>query len=147
MNKILIIADLGHFKAYKVSKEPMESARVTLIESYDTIDGHGRMGEKLSDNAGRFSRGDKGTTTVSGGSGEPHNLALETEKRLVKLIAEDISELISRERCTDWNLAAPAKINKQIIENLKPGIKDKMNKSVTANLTKTDKSEILGYFE
>ena len=146
MDKILIFADLGHFKAYKVSKAPMESVRVTLIDSYDTIEGHGRLGEKLSDSAGRFRRAE-GIKGSAKGYGEPHNLELETEKRLVKLIAKGIDNLIEKEDFKEWDLAAPARINRQITDNLAPDIKARLGKSITADLTKVDKSEILSHFK
>jgi hypothetical protein len=55
MDKIIIItADLGHFKAYRITKDPLETSPiVTLIESYDSIEGHGKLGDKLSDAAGK----------------------------------------------------------------------------------------------
>jgi hypothetical protein len=146
MNKIIIIVDLGHFKAYRATKAPMESTRIELIKSYDTIDGHGRLGEKLSDNAGRFGMGG-GKDGAAKGYGEPHNLESETERKLVKTIAQDINILIKKEKITKWHLAAVKKINKQIVELLTPAVKKKLDKNITADLTKTRRSDILSYFE
>ena len=146
MNKIVIVVDLGHFKAFKVTKAQMESTRITLIESYDSIDAHGKLGEKLSDRAGRFKRGD-GQRKDAKGYGEPHNIKTEGEKRSTKLIANDINSLISNEDYPKWDLAAPGKINRQVIEHLTPDVKNKLGRSITANLTKTAKSKILSYFE
>lgn len=146
MNKIVIVVDLGHFKAFKVTTAKMESPRVTLIESYDSIDGHGKLSEKLSDSAGSFKRGE-GKRKVAKGSGESHNMKTELEKRLTKLIANDINYLVSREDCAKWDMAAPAKINNQIIAQLAPEVKEKLGSSITADLTGTEKSKILSYFE
>ena len=147
MDKIIIITvDLGHFKAYKITKDPLEtSPGITLIESYDTIDGHGKLGDKLSDAAGRFGRGG-GKEEPAKGSGERHNIELETEKRLMKMLAKDIDTVIVSEKCDKWYLAAGEKINRQIIENLKPEVKASLFKNITANLTKIGKSEILSHF-
>ncbi len=145
MKKIMIIVDLGHFKAYMVSKNPLESAKVDLIKNYDTIEAHLRLGEKLSDEAGRF--GMNGGKKGIKGYGEPHNLELEIEKKLIKLIAKDIDDLIKKEDCKRWYLAASKKINKQIIKNLDPAIKAKLSKNVSSDLTKTKKSELLSHFE
>jgi len=46
---IIVVTDLGHFKAYRITQEQMESPRVTMIESYDSIEGHGKLVDKLSD--------------------------------------------------------------------------------------------------
>lgn len=143
--KIIILADLGHFKAYKVTQNPLESPRISLIKSYDSLEGHSKLGEKLSDSAGRFIGGG-GKKEVAKGYGEPHNLELEIQKKLVKMIAKDITTLITKEDCNKWYLAAGKKINRQIIDNLKPEIRSRLDKNITANLTKIAKSEILSYF-
>lgn len=146
MEKIIVTVDLGHFKAYKVTQNPLESPRVQLIESYDSIEAHGRLGDRITDEAGRFGMaGGKGGAAK--GYGEPHNIALETEKKLVKLIARDINAIIRKESCDRWFLAAERKINKQVLDNLDPDVRSKLEKNIAANLTKTDKSEIRGYFE
>jgi hypothetical protein len=143
---IIIAADLGHFKAYRITKDPVEiSPRVTLIEGYDSIEGHGKLGDKLSNSAGRFVRGG-GKKESAKGSGERHNIELETEKKIIKMIARDIDDLIVREKCEKWYLAATEKINGQIVEKLTPEVKIKLDKNIAADLTKIDKSEILGHF-
>jgi hypothetical protein len=143
---IIITSDLGHFKAYRITKNPPDiSPRVMLIKSYDSIEGHGKLGEKLSDAAGRFRRGgikDK----AAKGSGERHNIELEIDNRLIKMIAKDIDALIDNEKCEKWCLAASEKINRQILEHLNPEVKAKLGKNVNADLIKTDKSKILSYF-
>jgi hypothetical protein len=147
MEKIIIIAaDLGHFKAYRITRDPLEmSPRVMLIESYDSIEGHGRLSEKLSNSAGQFGRGG-GKDDESKGAGERHNIKLETEKRLAKMIARDIDALIVSEGCETWYLAAGEKINSKIIENLSADVRAQLAKNISADLTKTDKSEILDHF-
>ena len=147
MDRIIIItADLGHFKAYRVTEDPTDiSPRVTLIESYDSIEGHGKLGDKLSDTGGRFRRSG-GKDEVAKGSGERHNIEREMEKKLSKMIAKDIDALIENENCNEWYLASGKKINRIIIDNLKPEVKDRLVKNITADLTGVGKSEILSHF-
>jgi hypothetical protein len=144
--RIIIVVDLGHFKAYRVTKAPMESAKTTLIESYDSIDGHGKLSDKLSDSAGRFGVGG-GKNGSAKGYGEPHNLHTENEKKLIRMIAKDINSLIKRENCTKWHFASVKRINKQIVKLLHPDIKAKLDKNITSDLTNVASSEILGYFK
>lgn len=146
MKKILIVADLGHFKAFKVTKSQMESPRITLIESYDSIDAHGKLSEKVSDSAGRFKRSE-GSRTNAKGYGEPHNIEIEMKKRTIKLIAGDIDTIIKKENYCQWDLAAPETLNKQIIKGLAPEVREKLGSSITSNLTSVEKSKILSYFE
>lgn len=145
MNKIIVAVDLGHFKAYSVTKEPLESTRIKLIESYDSLEGHGKISEKLSDKTGRFgSLGSRNNTAT--GSGEEHNAVLENIRRLAKLMAKDINAIVEGNNCDSWLLAADKKINGLIVEKLAPAVKARLEKNITSNLTKIDKSEILGYF-
>jgi hypothetical protein len=80
------------------------------------------------------------------GSGERHNIELETENKIIKMITKDINTLIDMEDCEKWYLAAGKKINRQIIESLKPEVKARLFKNITANLTNIKKSEILSHF-
>ena len=146
MNEIIIAADLGHFRAYRLSKGAMDRQKIELIESFDTLEGHGRLGEKVTDSAGRFGV-DGGQTKGGTGFGEPHNLELETKKRLIKLIAQDINSLIENENCRKWFFAASKTINNQIIQNLNAQVREKLHKNIPSNLTKVSKSEILQHFE
>lgn len=145
MEKIIIVADLGHFKAYKVSKNMLESPRIELSRSYDSIEAHGRLGDRLSDEAGRF--GVNGGRKGIKGYGEPHNIRLEMRRKLIKQIANEINNLIKNTKYEKWCLAAGKNINNQIIKNLEPAVKERLEKNVMADLTKTRKSEILDYFK
>lgn len=145
MSKLIIAVDLGHFKAYKVSKKPLESERVEMIESFDNTDAHGKIGEKLSDSAGQFGLG--GGKNGIKGYGEPHNMEIENKKRAVKWLANNINELIFRENCKKWYLAAGKKINNRLVDCLDPDVKAKLSKNIASDLTKVKKSEILSYFQ
>ncbi|PKL52439.1 MAG: hypothetical protein CVV37_01265 [Nitrospira bacterium HGW-Nitrospira-1] len=146
MDRLIIAVDLGHFKAYKVSTGSTESPKIQLIESYDSIEGHGKLSEKLSDEAGRFGQGG-GKKGAAKGYGEPHNIELEAEKKAARLIAKDIAAIISREGIKKWWFAASGKMNSMVMENLAPDIKAKMDRNINSNLTNTKKSEILKHFE
>jgi hypothetical protein len=146
MAKVIIAVDLGHFKAYKVVKNELESPKIQLIESYDSVEAHGRLSDKLSDTSGRFGMAG-GKNGAAKGYGEPHNMELEMEKKAAKLIAKDINSIISKEAPSKWYLAASKKLNSQILDGLESGVKAKLDKNITSNLTKTDKSEIMKYFE
>ncbi|MHB8880251.1 MAG: host attachment protein [Thermodesulfovibrionales bacterium] len=145
MNRLIVAVDLGHFKAYRLIKEPEESPRLELIESYDTLEGHGRMSEKVSDSLGRFGTG--GQNGLATHSGEPHNIELENSRRAVKLIARDINSLITKTACDGWYLAAGKQINGQILGSLDSSVRAKLNKNISLDLTKVEKSAILGHFE
>ncbi len=146
MSTIIIAVDLGHFKAYRIPKSPLGKSKIELIESYDSIEAHGKMSDKLTDKAGRTGMmgGRKGAAK---GYGEPHSMTLQTEKKMLKLIAKDINSLLKKEKYEQWYFAAPKEINGRIIENLNPDEKAKLGKNIQADLTKFGKAEILSHFE
>jgi len=145
MDEIIVVADLGHFKAYGVSKNPLESPRIELLKSFDAIEAHGKFGDKMSDQAGRF--GFNGGKDGMKGYGEPHSIEQENKRRLIKQIAENISVIIKEGKYKKWHLAASGNINNQIIGNLDPAVKSGIGKNVLSDLTNVHKSELLGYFE
>ncbi|MEW6602686.1 MAG: host attachment protein, partial [Nitrospirota bacterium] len=146
MSKVIFVVDLGHFKAYRVTKDPFEkSPKTELIESYDSLEARLKLSDKLSDAAGRY-RQAGGRNGKGAGFGEAHNIALESDKRIIKQIAADISEIVSREKCEKWCLAAPKGINNQILEHLEQHLRAKLDKNIPSNLTKTGKTELLAYF-
>ena len=146
MDKVIIAVDLGHFKAYKVTKKELESPRIQLIESYDSLEAHGRLSDKVTDTSGRFGMGG-GKNGAAKGYGEPHNMELEMEKKAAKLIAKDINTIIKKEGAPIWYLAASKMINSQILENLDAGVKAKLDKNITLDLTKIGKSNIMKHFK
>jgi len=58
----------------------------------------------------------------------------------------DIEALIESEDCDEWYLASGKKINRKIIDNLKPDVKDRLVKNITADLTGVGRTEILRHF-
>lgn len=145
MDKLIITVDLGHFKAYKVTKNDLESPHIQLIESYDSIEAHGKLSDKVTDTSGRFGMGG-GKNGAAKGYGEPHNMELEMEKKAAKLIAKDINTIVKREGAPKWYLAASKMINGQILDNLESVVKAKLDRNITSNLTKTDKIEVMKHF-
>lgn len=146
MDEVIIAVDLGHFKVYRVTRKEHESPKVQLIESYDSIEAHGKLSDKLSDTSGRFAMGG-GKNGAAKGYGEPHNIELEMQKKAAKLISSDINTIIKKEGSPRWHLAASKMINSQILDNLEAGVKAKLDKNIMSNLTNTDKSEIMKHFK
>jgi len=146
MDRLIIAVDLGHFRAYKLSTDSPGSPKIDLVESYDSVEGHGKLSERVSDEAGRFGVGG-GKNGAAKGYGEPHNIELESEKKTARLIAKDIATIINREGIKKWWFAASNKLNSLVVENLDAEIKSNLDKNVNSNLTKKHRSEILKHFE
>ena len=149
MDKLIVAVDLGHFRAFRVREEPVGRGKIELVESYDSVEAHGKLLDKITDQAGRFrlSGGRNGMSNAKG-YGEPHNLKIEMDKRLIKLIASDINTVLGREDNYDeWHFAAPDEINGRIIEAVDPKFMKSLGRNITANLTKAKKLDVLKRFE
>jgi hypothetical protein len=145
MNKIVVIVDLGHFKAYKLSKTDQGTGKLDMIESFDLSEAHEKFSDKYSDQSGNFG-GAVGKNAAATGFGEAHNITTEKEKRLVKNIAQSINRIIRADHCDGWYMAAVKTINNQVVALLDNEVKAKLEKNISADLTKAPKSEIIARF-
>ncbi len=145
MDEIVILADLGHFCAYALSRTPLGTGKLDLIECFDSMDAHTRYSDKVSDRAGKF--GQARGANWSKGYGEPHKTHVEEERRLIKNIARSINKIIQETNCQQWHLVAQKTINGQIVDHLDPAVLTRLKKNIAADLTKADKEEILSRFD
>ena len=135
-DKMILLADLGRVKAYRLHHDPRNSTpQVELVDDFEFLESHERMRLRVSDQAGHL----PGT-----GNGEDHNLQLETERRLVKEAADKICALVQGKGA--WYLAAPGKINARLVECLSPEARASLAKNVQADLVKTSPEKLPGHF-
>ena len=146
MQKVVITADLGHFRAYRITEDSLErrSPQIELIEAFDTILGKQKMNERYTDSPGTFKKG--GGINGPGGFGERHGIEAEKEKRLVQMAADNIMLLLERENLPIWHLCASTSINNSLLNCLSLHVKKGLNSIVKADLTRVTKQEILSRF-
>ena len=147
-NKWVVLADLGSLKAYKMDESGLNShPRLELLESYENPEVHHKLSETLTDQAGQFARGSR----VAGASheiatGERHNIELEQRRRWIRLLAERCNQVLRRNDLDVCWLAAAREINHQLLAELSHDARAKIERNVSANLTKTEKAELLRHF-
>ena len=146
-NTLLVVADLGGFKAFKIENNQLHrSPRLEFIEEFKNRDAHERLVDRVSDLGGRFPRG---TGLKAGGAmsdGERHNIQLETRKRLVRQLAQRLNILARNGDIEQCFLAASREINHPLLEELEPEVRAKVAKNVPADLTKMERADLLRYF-
>ena len=142
---LIIVADRGGVKAYRVNDTPNRGASLQLVQAFDITDAHGRYDEKLTDQAGRF--------PVSDGNGRHANaiaertaLETENERRICKQLAEHIADIVKRESAEGWSFAAPSSIHATITELLPSSIRDRVIEHVKSDLVKTEPSKLSTHF-
>ena len=145
-NKLVVVADLGHLKAYRVEYDDVSShPRVALIENLDTNEADGRISDKITDEAGRF-KGARRYQEIRA-AGERHNMELEFERRAVGQLAQNINRIVKREGSDDpVYFAAHKEINNQILQHLDPAVRARIERVVPEDLVKVNGLKLLQHF-
>jgi hypothetical protein len=145
--RLLVVADLGRFRAYRWEADPAFShPRLELIEEWETNMNH-HLREEVTDQAGRFRKGNgqmEGPAALS--DGEQHNLDLERRRRAMKTVAKRISELLETESVEGCYLAADSRINQPILDQIDIRARGRIEKNVSANLSKLSPAELVQHF-
>lgn len=142
---LIVVADRGGVKAYRVNETPTRGASLQLVQAFDITDAHGRYDEKVTDQAGRF--------PVSDGNGRHANsiaerTALETEndRRICKQLADHIAEVVRREATQGWSFAAPSSIHGQVTDLLPAPIRNRVVEHVKSDLVKIEAAKLSSHF-
>ncbi len=158
---LIIVGDLGELKAYRVYEELVidpkdnahtshkhnrgtliEALRTELVTAIDFVDSHKKISEEVTDKVGR-NKAPHG----AGVSGEPHNLKLEIEHRVLKEIADEIMRIVRNQDPKKWHLAFPAEHNKALLDRIDPDVTAKRGKNIPEDLTKLKPEKILARFQ
>lgn len=138
--KIVILADMGKLRAFRLSPPGTALFPHAKPEAIEEIDLPGR--ERDTDNVGRFPQGRSVRETAGMSPGEDHNKAGEFEKRRIGLLAREITGLLESEDPMPWCLAAPASINKRILELIPSPLRETLASNVISDLTHLPLAEI-----
>lgn len=147
-NTLVVVSDLGGFKAFRLDNDAQYSSpRLELLEQFNNAGAHGRLVEQVTDLAGRFPR-TTGTAGETGGmsDGERHNIELEQRKRHVRTLAHRLNSIMRDSEVKRCYFAASREINRALLDELDPQARGKIEKNLSADLTKVAKSELLGHF-
>jgi uncharacterized protein YxjI len=146
-SSLVIVTDRGGLKAYRVNATPTRGPSLQLVQAFNITDAHGRLIDKVSDQAGRFA--------VSDGAGAHHGaasiaehtkLATETHRRIQKELADQITKIVSSNRKEGWSFAAPAEIHSAIVELLPPAVRDRIVEHVKSDLVKVEPAKLISRF-
>src|SRR5687768_17175393 len=97
MNDTIIVAtDLGAFKAYRLDHTERNTPRLELVEEMELVDGHGKLGDKVTDQAGRYS---VPTQSMAMSYGERQKIGLEAETAIDKASRRTSDAIGSAARC------------------------------------------------
>jgi hypothetical protein len=140
---LIIVTDRGTLKAYKVNDTPTRGPSLKLVQAFDTTDAHGRYQDKLTDQAGASSSGAPGQMNAIA---ERTGIDNENDRRIVKQLADSITEVVEREGKDGWSFAAPASIHSAVFDQLPAGIRDRIVEHVKSDLVKIEPSKLPSHF-
>ena len=142
---LLIVTDRGGLRAYKIEPNPNRGPGLHPLDSFQSEDGHGHLGDKVTDRAGRFQGAQMGGRHI-GGSDEHGTIDIENDRRACKQVAARINELVKREKPETWLLAVPAQIQHQLFEHLDNDAVKHLGQTVKADLLKVEPSKLANHF-
>ena len=143
-DKLIIVVDLGLVRAYRVDLTPQRTPRLEQLEQLVLEEAQMRLRDRVSDLAGR--QGTRTQKSSSAPKADDHNLRLESKRRLIRQIAGRITDLIQQNAKNGCWLAAPKEINLQILNELPPAVRNRIQKSVPCDFTKLSPPEVLAHF-
>jgi hypothetical protein len=142
---LIIVADRGGLKAYRVDDTPNRGASLRLVQALELTGPHTRLGETLTDQAGRFPVSD-GSNSHANGIAERPGLELENEKRTYRELADRITDIIQQENPLGWSFAAPAAIHGAVSELLPVPIQNRVVEHVKSDLRKIEPAKLSQHF-
>jgi len=143
---LIIVADRGSLKAYRVDETPTRGPSLRLIQAFDLTDAHGTLIDKVTDLAGRFPVSDGVGGRHANSIAERTQLETETDRRIHKQLADQIVKIIDRSGKEGWSFAAPAEIHGAIVDLLPRAARDRIVEHVKSDLVKIEPAKLPSHF-
>lgn len=143
MNLILVVADLGRVKAFRLRKDeddPNASPAFEDLLDDDLENQHSRVSDRVTDQAGRFPSGPSGMAI-----GERHSEEENARQNQLQAIADTINQLAAREDGKIY-LAAPQTTIQHLLDELDNGVRGRVEKELALDLVKAPKLDLLKRF-
>jgi hypothetical protein len=134
-SSLVIVADRGSLKAYRVAETPTRGPSLDLVEDFQ-ITG---MERELPFNVESSKR------HVMLPSDWPA-LESETNHRVWKQLADRIAQIVKAEHLEGWSFAAERSIHKAIVDLLPPAIRERIVEHVPSDLVKTQPAKLPSHF-
>ena len=143
-SSLVIVADRGGLKAYKVNETPTRGPSLQLIQAFNIMDAHGRMQDKVTDRAGAFP--DAAGPGQMNSIAERQGIETETDRRIHRELAEFIADVVKRDGAAGWSFAAPSTIHGAVTDLLPREVRDRIIEHVQADLVNIEPVKLTGRF-
>jgi len=144
MYSLIIVADLGRMKAYRITRDELQPNSPPSFEDLADIDlenQHSKVSDRFTYQAGRFKSG-----TGSASAGERLSEEERAEGQQLEAMAETISDVAA---ATEGKIyfAAPQTVLRQLVGALKAEVRQRITRELPLNLVKAPKLDLLKRFE
>jgi hypothetical protein len=142
-SSLIVVADRGSLKAYKVNETPTRGPSLKLVQAFNITDAHGKMSDKLSDMAGRYAAGPgQHMSNVA----ERTQMDTEMDRRIYKQLVDEIVKIVKGDGSEGWSFAAPAAIHGAIVDLMPSGVRDLIVEHVKSDLVKIEPAKLHTHF-
>ncbi len=138
---LVIVTDLGLFKAYRLEQTPRGTPHLTELASIQLEEAHRRLVDAVRDMAGQRAK----PTQKQWGApvADDHNLRVELKRRLVKKIAGHLRHIASSADGDPIWLVAHKEINRAIVNELPVAVRRRVTRTFPSDLVKAPKSKLI----
>ena len=143
---LVVVADRGSLKAYRVNETPTRGPSLQLVQAFDITEAHGKMIDKVTDLAGRFPVSDGANRQHHAASIAESKLENETDRRIQKQLADEIVKIVSSNGKEGWSFAAPSEIHSAIVDLLPSPVRDRIIEHVKSDLVKIEPAKLPSHF-
>jgi len=141
---LVVVADRGSLKAYRVDDTPTRGPSLRLIQAFDVTDAHGKLIDKVTDFAGRYAA--DGAGAHPGASIAETKIENETDRRIYKQLADQITKIVKSDAPNGWSFAAAADIHGAIVDHLPGNVRDRIVEHVKSDLVKIEPARLHSHF-
>ena len=142
---LVIVADRGSLKAYRVGETPTRGPSLQLVQAFNITDAHGKLLDRVTDQAGRFPVRD-GAGVQHGASIAETKLENETDRRIYKQLADQITKVVKTDGVAGWSFAAPAEFHSAIVDLLPNEVRNRIVEHVKSDLVKIEPARLGAHF-
>ncbi len=142
---LIIVADRGNVKAYRVDDTPNRGPSLKLIQALAITGPHQHTDEKVTDQAGKFPVSD-GSAFHASSVAERTGLELENDKRNCAELARHITEIVTAQQGEGWSFAAPASIHSAVTDLLPAALQSRIVEHVKSDLVKIEPAKLASHF-
>jgi len=145
-SSLIIVTDRGGLKAYRVDETPTRGPSLQLVQAFNITDAHGRLVDKVTDQAGRFPVSDGAGMHHAASIAERTQLDTETDRRIYKQLADQITKIVKSDGIEGWSFAAPAEMHSAVVDLLPSDVRQRIVEHVKYDLVKIEPAKLAAHF-